>query len=70
MIPSPSFSHCTAAPAMKMDPSSAYCTGSPGSCHPMVVSTPSPVPAPAPLFITTKAPVPKVALAIPGAKHP
>ncbi|OGU07430.1 MAG: hypothetical protein A2075_14130 [Geobacteraceae bacterium GWC2_58_44] len=55
---------------MKIDPSSAYCTASPGSCQAMVLSTPAPLATCAPLFITTKAPVPKVALAIPGLKHP
>ena len=38
MMPSPSRSHCTTAPATKMEPSSAYSTRSP-ICQAMVVTS-------------------------------
>ena len=58
MMPKPSRNHCTAAPAMKIEPSSAYCAGCPSICQAMVEITPGPLTDLVPVFITTKAPVP------------
>jgi hypothetical protein len=58
MMPSPSRSHCTIAPAMKVEPSSAYTTSSP-SFQPTVVSSPFfDGTARAPVFMSMNAPVP------------
>ena len=73
MMPSPSRSHCTAAPATNTLPSSAYVTcgraGSP-SAQAIVVSSPfAELRASVPVFSSMKQPVPYVFFTVPGAKH-
>jgi hypothetical protein len=59
MIPSPSPNHCTAAPVMKMAPSSAYSTGSSAMPQSMVVNNPSLLRTMlVPVFASRKEPVP------------
>jgi hypothetical protein len=59
MIPSPSRSHCTAAPVMKMAPSRAYSTGWSPMPQAMVVSIwRSLFMGSVPVFMRAKEPVP------------
>ena len=59
MMPRPSRSHCTTAPATKTLPSRAYCIGSSPSFHATVVRRLFfDVTASVPVFISMKAPVP------------
>ncbi len=69
MIPRLSRSHCTAAPVMKMLPSSAYCSGCSGRDQAIVDSSPLLETERSPEFITTNDPVPYVFFAMPGRKQ-
>src|SRR6266545_598844 len=69
MRPSPSLSHCTAAPVTNALPSSAY-TGPVPRSHASVASRPAAERAIVdPVFTSRKQPVPYVFFASPGAKH-
>ena len=69
MSPSPSRSHCTAAPAMNALPSSAYVVWPP-ICHATVVTSPCLLfVGVLPMFMSAKAPVPYVHFTSPSAKH-
>ena len=69
MSPRPSRSHCTAAPAMKALPSSAYVVF-PSICHATVETRPCLLfVGVEPTFMSAKAPVPYVHFTSPSAKH-
>src|SRR6188472_1660441 len=71
ITPRPSRSHCSAAPPTSTAPSAAYCGAPPGGTAAAVVSSPSAeAPASSPRATRTNVPVPYVALASPGVKHP
>ena len=68
--PSPSRSHCTAAPAMKIPASSAYAAPPVGS-HAIVVRIPCPPTGRfVPVCSSRNAPVPYVFLLFPASQHP
>jgi hypothetical protein len=69
MIPSPSRSHCTAAPVTKIAASSAYVVWSP-ICQATVESSPSGARGiRVPWFMSTNDPVPYVFLPSPGSRQ-
>src|SRR5205809_2278283 len=69
MMPSPSRSHCTAAPVTKIDPSSAYSTAEPRPAAMVVIRPDEDMCASGPVFIKTNDPVPYVFLVAPGVKQ-
>src|SRR2546423_1434735 len=69
MMPSPSRSHCTTAPAMKMLPSSAYSVRLPIRQETVVRRLFLDAIGLVPVFISMKQPVPYVFFTIPGSVH-
>src|SRR2546421_7103664 len=69
MMPSPSRSHCTTAPAMKMLPSSAYSVRFPIRQETVVRRLFLDAIGLVPVFISMKQPVPYVFFTIPGSVH-
>src|ERR1051325_1810294 len=69
MMPSPSRSHCTTAPAMKIEPSSAYSVRSPTRQATVVSRLFFDGTGFVPVFISMKQPVPNVFFTMPGCVH-